>query len=72
MSKLRALVLATYGDVCYHCGLPGSRSVEHLLPRSLGGTDQLSNLAPAHLSCNISRGVDPLPGRVTDSRSLRW
>ncbi|WP_425564992.1 HNH endonuclease [Pseudolysinimonas kribbensis] len=32
-------------------------TVDHLLPRSMGGTDDPSNLATAHLSCNSSRGA---------------
>ena len=74
--KVRALVLSTYGDICCHCGLPGSRSVEHLQPRSHGGTDQLDNLRPAHLACNVSRGTNPMPGwglePVPVETSPRW
>jgi 5-methylcytosine-specific restriction endonuclease McrA len=73
---MRATVLATYGDVCVHCGQPGASSPEHLQPRSLGGTDALSNLRPAHLACNIARGTDPMPGwgtgPVTEETSPHW
>lgn len=73
---MRALVLATYGDVCVHCGRHGATSPEHVQPRSMGGTDALDNLRPAHLACNISRGTDPMPGwgtgPVTDATSTRW
>ena len=55
--RVRALVLETYGDRCVHCGLAGSRSVEHLVPRSRGGDDSLANTRPAHLRCNQERGV---------------
>jgi 5-methylcytosine-specific restriction endonuclease McrA len=74
--KLRALVLATYGDVCVHCGEHGARSPEHVHPRSMGGTDAIGNLRPAHLSCNIRRGTEPMPGwgagPVTAETSGRW
>jgi 5-methylcytosine-specific restriction endonuclease McrA len=56
------LVLSTYGDRCVHCGLAGADTVEHVQPRSLGGTDALENLRPAHGSCNSRRGTDPMPG----------
>lgn len=36
---------------------PGSPSFEHLVPVSEGGTDEAANLALAHLSCNLKRGV---------------
>ena len=35
---------------------PKSRSVDHIIPRSLGGGDELENLRIAHLSCNSRRG----------------
>jgi len=73
VTQLRRLVLSTYGDICVHCGGPAARSVEHLQPRSLGGTDALANLRPAHLACNISRGTRPMPtGPVTVESSSRW
>lgn len=76
VDQLRGLVLATYGTSCVHCGGPGARSVEHVQPRSMGGTDAIGNLRPAHLGCNITRGVDPMPGwgagPVTAERSPRW
>ena len=76
VAQLRALVLATYGDVCVHCGLPGARSVEHVQPRSMCGTDALGNLRPAHLPCNIRRGTSPMPGwgtgPVIAETSTRW
>lgn len=73
MNQLRRLVLSTYGDICVHCGEPGARSVEHLQPRSRGGTDALANLRPAHLVCNISRGVRPMPtAPVTVETSSNW
>lgn len=71
-----ALVLAHYGDTCCHCDRPGSRSAEHVTPRSAGGTDDLANLRPAHLTCNIKRGTKPMAGygqrTITETRSSRW
>jgi 5-methylcytosine-specific restriction endonuclease McrA len=76
VAQVRALVLATYGDGCVHCGGPGARSIEHVHPRSMGGTDALSNLRPAHLACNMARGTQPMPGwgtgPVTAETSGRW
>jgi hypothetical protein len=74
--RVRALVIATYGDTCCHCGLPGARSVEHVRPRSMGGTDALANMLPAHLGCNLKRGTKPMTGYATRpviaSTSTRW
>lgn len=47
--------LATHGYVCCICGLsiaPGTESLQHMTPRSKGGTDTKNNLKPAHKLCN--------------------
>lgn len=71
-----AAVLATYGDSCCHCGKPGSGSVEHVVPRARCGTDDLANLRPAHLVCNLKRGTKPMAGygvrELTPVSSTRW
>lgn len=46
-----------------------SFSVEHIIPRSLGGTDDLSNLALSCQRCNnhnftAIQSADPLSGRI--------
>jgi 5-methylcytosine-specific restriction endonuclease McrA len=41
----------------------GRATLDHLLPRSLGGTSCLSNLKIAHKGCNTKRGNRPLPSR---------
>lgn len=70
------LVLDGYGDTCCHCGEPGATTVEHVRPRSYCGTDDLSNLRPAHLACNQKRGRRPMAGygqrTPTTTRSERW
>ena len=51
------LTLEQYGEVCWLCGLPGSNTADHVVPRSKGGAVyDLMNLAPAHRKCNESRG----------------
>ena len=60
IARLAAAVFADRGRVCHLCGLPGAYTLDHLLPRSLGGGDELDNLAPAHKTCNSSRGAMPL------------
>lgn len=49
---------------------PRGPSADHLTPRSLGGTDELGNLRPAHRRCNSGRRDRPLSsGRpTTDNR----
>lgn len=71
LGKVKALYARQKG-VCHLCGrrLPpledrffqGDRapSLDHLVPRSQGGGDQLTNLAVAHIRCNRMRGTRPL------------
>jgi 5-methylcytosine-specific restriction endonuclease McrA len=67
---IRAHVLRTRPPVCHICGggidltLPGTHkdgpTVDHLTPRTRGGTHAPNNLAPAHQRCNAARRNDPL------------
>jgi hypothetical protein len=45
--------------ICYVCNKPVARAVasrEHILPESLGGTNDPSNLTLSHKKCNNKRG----------------
>lgn len=63
-------VIEEYGSNCFICGaaidldLPRTHryglTVDHLMPISKGGTDELGNLRPAHWICNIKKS-DKLP-----------
>lgn len=77
--ELKAKVLAERGRVCHLCGAPGADSVDHIVPRKLGGDDSIDNLLPAHLSCNSSRGAKSLeqwraihPKQSRASPSRNW
>jgi 5-methylcytosine-specific restriction endonuclease McrA len=64
------LTLEQYGDRCWLCGLPGSTTADHVIPRSHGGAVyDLRNLAPAHKKCNESRGNREAegPARIVES-----
>ena len=58
--------IAEYGDICINCGLPGSNSADHVIPRADGGAVyDLNNLGPSHayphrLRCNERRGKKTL------------
>jgi 5-methylcytosine-specific restriction endonuclease McrA len=53
--------------VCHLCGRkvnphlsgmhPKGPTVDHLVPLSAGGDDELSNVALAHRACNVKRGT---------------
>lgn len=50
---------------CWWCNLPFAQrsdiTADHYIPKARGGTDDISNLRPAHSQCNTKRGkgTDP-------------
>ena len=57
--KLRAAVIARDGHICHLCGGDVERHdvhVDHVKPRSLGGSDAIGNLKVAHSLCNMRKG----------------
>lgn len=53
-------VLRTHGRKCWLCGVEISDdkevSLDHVIPVSLGGSNVVTNLRPAHRGCNSRRG----------------
>ncbi|RZM79535.1 HNH endonuclease [Leptolyngbya iicbica] len=53
----------TYGGTCIYCRgqFPQSQlTIEHLIPRSRGGSNALHNLRLACFPCNNQRGARPM------------
>jgi len=61
--KIRARILKRDQDTCQRCGQPGN-TVDHIVPRTLGGSDEPSNLQCLCATCNYSKG-----GRFFDTPS---
>ena len=60
-----------YGSCCFWCGKSLALSeltIEHMIPRSMGGGNNLENLRLACCPCNRSRGNKPFP----QSYSASW
>lgn len=59
-NTLRADVWSKTGGKCWYCGIDlnpfKNFHVEHMQPKSKGGTDALDNLVPACSDCNLSKG----------------
>lgn len=74
--RLMKLVYETYPPICYLGGEPipeDQRTVEHIVPRSLGGTDDLENLRPACRHHNSARGNRPIEEwRATMTNETAW
>ncbi|HKY87629.1 MAG TPA: HNH endonuclease signature motif containing protein [Pseudorhodoplanes sp.] len=52
----RAKVFALKGSQCEYCGADASH-VDHKTPKCRGGTDDIDNLTPSCVPCNISKGT---------------
>ncbi|OKH18567.1 HNH endonuclease [[Limnothrix rosea] IAM M-220] len=83
--ELRQTVRERADYLCEYCHSPEKLSasrftIDHLIPRSLGGTDDLENLALACRRCNERRynfvaGVDPKNKEITpiyQPRLYQW
>lgn len=80
VSSLRNQVVSTYGTTCHICGRPidmsisrtepGGYTLDHVIPKSLGGRHVLSNLRPAHRRCNLARQAKPLQATATRKKHL--
>lgn len=55
-TEAETAVLDRCGHVCHYCGSPDLLTMDHIIPRSKGGSDCASNLLSACQSCNASRG----------------
>ena len=55
--RLRARVLEQ-SDICWLCGQAGADTLDHIVPLSVAPhlAESPDNVAPAHRSCNSSRG----------------
>lgn len=47
---------ARYLGLCAYCNLNKATSIDHVLPISRGGNNNIENLLPACVSCNSSKG----------------
>lgn len=58
--RRRREVFEKSGGRCFYCGttltLDGKWHIEHQMPRALMGPDELVNLVPACVPCNLSKG----------------
>jgi 5-methylcytosine-specific restriction endonuclease McrA len=84
--EVRAFVRERAEDRCEYCHLHQDDSplatlhVEHIIPKSHGGRDDVENLGLACIDCNLNKGpnltgIDPRTNRITplfNPRLQRW
>ena len=60
--RIKANVIAAHNGICHLCGHPGAEQVDHVEQYAEGGTDDISNLKPAHGSANSQKNPCPVCG----------
>ncbi|WP_327354186.1 RNA-guided endonuclease IscB [Streptomyces sp. NBC_01304] len=69
--EVREYLLAKFGRACIYCGVTGvPLNIDHVHPRSKGGSDRVSNLVLACIPCNETKANRPVeefaPHRAAD------
>lgn len=62
--RRRKALIALYGPHCWLCNreIVGEEpTIDHVVPRALGGSHALANLRLAHALCNRRRAHGPIP-----------
>lgn len=55
--EVREYLLAKFGRRCVYCGATGvPLNIDHVVPRSCGGSDRITNLVLACVPCNQAKG----------------
>ncbi len=67
-NKFSKLLIEKYGNTCSYCGCDLSKvkaHVDHIIPRSLGGTDEIENLALSCYICNFAKSIHSVKDFIT-------
>ncbi|WP_329550199.1 RNA-guided endonuclease IscB [Streptomyces sp. NBC_01356] len=60
-TEARSYLHAKWGRACAYCGATGiPLNIDHLWPRSRGGSDRITNLVLACIPCNQAKGCTPV------------
>jgi len=59
-AEKRLAIYARDAHACVYCGSAANLSLDHIVPRELGGTHEASNLVTACVRCNSARRDLPL------------
>lgn len=56
--QFREDIRYSFGGLCAYCRVRRADTIDHLKPRTAGGSDLRSNLVPCCLKCNHSKGSE--------------
>lgn len=71
-TEIREYLLAKWRRACAYCGVTGvPLNIDHIHPRSKGGSDRVSNLTLACIPCNQKKNATPVEEFVTNPDVLR-
>jgi 5-methylcytosine-specific restriction endonuclease McrA len=69
--EVREYLLAKWGRRCAYCDATGvPLNIDHIVPRSKGGSDRVANLTLACIPCNQAKGASPAGEFVTEPARL--
>ncbi|WP_263363272.1 RNA-guided endonuclease IscB [Nocardiopsis listeri] len=69
--EVREYLLAKFDRTCAYCGATDTPlNLDHVHPRSRGGSDRVSNLVLACVACNQAKNDRPVEEFVTDPKTL--
>jgi hypothetical protein len=69
--EVREYLLAKFDRACVYCGAVNvPLNLDHVHPRSRGGSDRVSNLVLACVPCNQAKGNTPAEEFVTNPKAL--
>ncbi|MGB3405048.1 MAG: RNA-guided endonuclease IscB [Microcoleaceae cyanobacterium] len=70
--EVKEYLLAKWGRNCVYCGVENvPLEVEHIMPKSKGGSNRVSNLTIACRCCNLKKGDDPIEKFLKKRPDLR-
>lgn len=76
---IREMLFMAQGGCCAYCGdrmlavnhSDDSATLEHIIPLSVGGTWEISNLVAVHQRCNYERNDQTIIKLLSDPRNAR-
>lgn len=56
LTKQQEIAFSRDGGRCHYCNVGGAMTIDHVVPRSMGGGNSADNIVLACKSCNSSKG----------------